>query len=146
MKRRIFVSTVESVLLYGAEAWTLTLQQEKALNGVYTRMLRVALNKSWRDHIKNIDLYAGLQKVSTKIRERRLRLAGHCARHHELMANKLVLWEPMQGRRARGRKKDTYISMLIKDTGLDNATDLRCIMQDRTAWRRLVHESRVGIG
>ena len=146
MKRRLFVSTVESVLLYGAETWTLTSQQNKALDGAYTRMLRVALNKSWKDHVKNKDLYGRLQKVSAKIRERRLRLAGHCVRHQELMANKLVLWEPSFGRRGRGRKKDSYVNMLIKDTGLDNASDLRCIMQDRTSWRRLVHESRVGVG
>ena len=116
------------------------------MDGVYTRMLRVALNKSWKDHVKNIDLYGGLQKVSSKVRERRLRLAGHCVRHQELMANKLVLWEPTRGRRGRGRKKDTFVNMLVKDTGLDNSSDLRCVMQDRTSWKRLVYESQVGIG
>ena len=30
IKRRLFVATVESVLLYGAETWTLTARQEKA--------------------------------------------------------------------------------------------------------------------
>ena len=43
LKRRLFVATVESVLLYGAETWTLTVQQEKALYGVYMRMLRISL-------------------------------------------------------------------------------------------------------
>ena len=32
------MATVESVLLYGAETWTLIAQQEKTLDGVYTRM------------------------------------------------------------------------------------------------------------
>ena len=40
-RRRLFVATVESVLLYGAETWTLTANQERALNGVYARMLRI---------------------------------------------------------------------------------------------------------
>ena len=75
LKRRLFVATVESVLLYGAEAWTLTVQQEKALDGMYTRMLRIALNVSWRDHVRNVNLYAGLPRVSTKVRKRRMRLA-----------------------------------------------------------------------
>ena len=44
LKRRMFVATVESVLLYGSEAWALTVQQERALDGVYTRMLRMVLN------------------------------------------------------------------------------------------------------
>ena len=37
LKRRLFVATVESVLLYGSEAWTLSVQDEKALDGVYIR-------------------------------------------------------------------------------------------------------------
>jgi len=97
LKRRLFVATVESVLLYGAETWTLTAQQDKALDGVYTRMLRMALNVSWREHVRNADLYAGLPKVSIKVRERRMRLAGHCVHHPELAANPLILWEPKQG-------------------------------------------------
>ena len=77
-KRRLFVATVESVLLYGAETWTLTAQQREALDGVYTRMLRIALNVSWNDYVRNVNLYGGLPRVSAKVRERRMRLAGHC--------------------------------------------------------------------
>ena len=46
LKRRLSVATVESVLLYGSEAWTLTVQQERSIDGVHTRMLRMALNVS----------------------------------------------------------------------------------------------------
>ena len=67
LKRRLFVTTVESVLLYGCEAWALTVQDEKALDGVYTRMLRVALNVTWEDHIKNVDLYGRLPRLSDTI-------------------------------------------------------------------------------
>ena len=67
LKRRLFVSTVESVLLYGSETWTLTVQDENALDGVYTQMLRKALNVSWQDHTKNIDLYGNLPRLSDKI-------------------------------------------------------------------------------
>ena len=84
LKRRLFVATVESVLLYGSEAWTLTVQDEKALNGVYTRMLRMALNISWEDHVKNVDMYGDLPRVTDKIRGRRMRQAGHCVRHHRV--------------------------------------------------------------
>ena len=72
IKRRLFVATVESVLLYGAETWTLTAQQEKALDGIYTRMLRIALNVSWNDYVRNVNLYGGLPRVSAKVRERRM--------------------------------------------------------------------------
>ena len=47
-------------------------------------MLRTALiNVSWREHISIKDLYGYLPNVSSKIRERRMRLAGHFVRHKE---------------------------------------------------------------
>lgn len=51
------MATVDSVLLYRAQTWVLTVQQEKSLDGVYTRMLWMALNVPWEIHTCNIDLY-----------------------------------------------------------------------------------------
>ena len=147
IKRRLFVSTIESVLLYGAETWTLTAQQERVLDGMYTLMLRIALNVSWSDYVRNVNLYGSLPKVSVKVRERRMRLTGHCVRHTELSANPLTLWEPKQGTARRGRSRATYISVLKKDTGLDNISELRTAMLDREVWKRVyVHGTREGIG
>jgi len=75
LKRRVFVASIESVLLYGCEAWTLTKQMELNIDGVYTRMLRKVINVSWEDHMRNIDLYGQLPRVTDKIRTRRMRLA-----------------------------------------------------------------------
>ena len=46
MKRSFFQAAVTSILLYGCTTWTLTKRLEKKLDGNYTRMLRVILNKS----------------------------------------------------------------------------------------------------
>ena len=146
LKRRLFVATVESVLLYGSEAWTLSVQDEKALDGVYTRMLRMALNISWEDHVKNVDLYGDLPRVTDKIRGRRMRLAGHCVRHPELVASELVLWEPIHGRRGRGRPHSTYIDTLKRDTGLSDVSEIRSLMGDRDMWKAAIRNSRVGVG
>ena len=146
LKRRLFIATVESVLLYGAETWTLTAQQEKALDGVYTRMLRMALGVTWMDHIRNVDLYGDLPRVTDKIRERRMRLAGHCVRHPELEANKLTLWEPTHGKARRGKKCTTYVDVLRRDCSADNTAELKTLMMDRTVWRAAIQESRVGVG
>ena len=50
MKRSFFQVAVASILRYGCTTWTLTKRLEKKLDGNYTRMLRVILNKSWRQH------------------------------------------------------------------------------------------------
>ena len=50
MKHCFFQAAVVSIMLYGCTTWTLTKRLEKKLDGNYTRMLRVILNKSWRQH------------------------------------------------------------------------------------------------
>ena len=73
---RPFRVTVESVLLYGSETWTVTKKLEKSVNGCYTRMLRTALHVHWRQHMNNQELYRSLPRVSETICARRLRLAA----------------------------------------------------------------------
>ena len=138
LKIRFFVETVESILLYGCEAWALTDALERSLDGTYTRMLRKALNIHWSSHTPNDELYGSLRKVSSTIAARRLQLAGHCFRHPEFSAQPLVLWEPKHGHRGRGRPKTTFIDTLKRDTGARDAGELASLMGDREIWRRQV--------
>ena len=78
LKRRFFQATVESVLLYGSSAWTLTKDLESRLNGTYTRMLRAVLDISWKKHPTKQALYGNLPPITKTIKERRLRFSGHC--------------------------------------------------------------------
>ena len=137
MKVRLFIATVESVYLYGSETWTLTIKTEKELNGSYTRMLCMALGVSRKDKIPNNILYGDLPKLTDKIRERRLKLAGHCYRNPELVAHKLTLWTPQQGTRSRGGRTHTYIDTLLRDTDTDNVNELSSLMADRVLWKKL---------
>ena len=43
-KIRLFITTVQSILLYGSETWTINKSFEKKLDGFYTKILRMALN------------------------------------------------------------------------------------------------------
>ena len=110
----------------------------KEINGTYTRMLRMALDVSWKERKTNLELYRNLPLVSEKIRERRMRLAGHCMRHGDEIAEKLVLWSSNDGKRSRGRPAITYIDNLLDDTGLDNIEELQMVMQDRQSWSQHV--------
>ena len=47
IKIRVFLTTAKSVLLYGAETWTITNALQKKIDGCYIRILRMALNISW---------------------------------------------------------------------------------------------------
>ena len=105
----------------------------------------MAFNVSWKEHMTNEMLYEDLPPVTLKIQQRRLRLAGHCWRHKEEIASQLVLWEPVEGKRNRGRQNTTYIDNLLQDTGMANTQELCTVMEDRTGWRKLVaHDGRPG--
>ena len=86
---------------YWQETWTITASSKKKIDGCYTRMLWMVLDSKWKDRkrnrVTNADTYGNLQHVSTKIQQRRMRLAGHIHRHNELVGHELLLWEPKHG-------------------------------------------------
>jgi len=135
VKLSFFIATVESVLLYGCESWTLTSALERSLNGCYTRMLRAVLNINWSQHIPNTELYGDLPRVADKVASRRMQLAGHCYRHPELAASGLILWEPTHGHRSRGGQRKTFIDVLKRDAGTENTSELAACMRDRVDWK-----------
>ena len=147
LKTRLFLATVESVLLYGSEAWTLTDRLNKILDGCYTRMLRMALDitVSHTQHVSNAELYGNLPKLSSKIAQRRLRFAGHCHRHQELTSNRVLFWEPTHGKANKGRPHITYPDTLCKDTGTSNKNinEVKSRMENRELWRVVVDSVRV---
>ena len=138
LKIRLFQATVESILLYGSETWTMSKSLIKKIDGCYTRMLRMVLNVNWSSHTTNRKLYGDLPRASAKIQERRMRLAGHIHRHDDLIAQKLLLWEPTQGARGRGRPALTFVDTLRGDTGLDSTGDIGRLMTDRKLWRNII--------
>ena len=130
LKRNFFRAAVESVLVYGLVSWTLTKKCEKRIDGAYTRMLRVALNKSWRDHPTNKELYGNIPKISSSIRQQRMRFAGHCWPSKEELIADVLLWNPKHGKRSQGRPRKTYIDQLLDDTGC-RLEELPNAMEDR---------------
>ena len=101
-------------------------------------MLRMALNINWKDLVNNAKVYGHLPRVTEKIRERRMRLAGHIQRHDDLVAHQLLFWEPQHGQRGPGRPHLTFVDMLKRDTDLDDTTEIQSLMADRVLWRKFI--------
>ena len=101
-----------------------------------TEVSRRVLNISKSTHVTNKILYEGIPRVSEKIAVRRMRLAGHCQRHRELLASKLVLWETTHGQRLRGRPTLTYVDILKKDAGAESTNELARCMENRDGWKQ----------
>ena len=79
--------------------------------------------------------------LSERIREARLRIAGHCVRHPEEEVSKVVLWQPAKGTTNRGRRHFTFIDNLKKDTGLESVSEIKTAMMDKATWRELVNSA-----
>ena len=141
LKRNFFRAVVESVLLYGSEAWTLTTKLERKLDGTYTRMLRVVFNISWKLHLTNKKLYGHIPTLSKTIRERRTRFAGHCFRSENEIISGVLMWMPAHGFKKRGRPKRNYIKQLTDDTGL-TVEEAKTAMKDRNIWKKIVEYAR----
>ena len=130
---RLFQATVESVLLFGAETWTIISKIQKSLDGCYTRMLGTALIVNWKEKMTKRELYGDLPLLSQKLKECRLRIAGHCLRRNGEIVSSLGLCTPLQSLhrlRKHGRPPTTYVDILGKETGL-TTDELVTTMKDR---------------
>merc|ERR1712001_159737 len=78
LKVKIFRATIEPILLYGSETWTLSRELEKRLDGTYTRLLRRAQNLSGKSHPFISQIYNKHPRVSSLVKHRRVQFAGHC--------------------------------------------------------------------
>jgi hypothetical protein len=137
LKRRLFHVTVTPVLLHGGECWPLRVHDEQLLDGAYTRLLRKALNVSWRSYTPNVELYGDLLPPSTLLRQRRIRFAGHCSRRQGWPVARLLWWKPTAKLLRGGHTRMTYVRRLELDTRR-RAAQLRELANDRDSWRALI--------
>ena len=140
-RESLLQAAVVSILLYGCTTWTLTKRLEKKLDANYTRMLRVILNKSWRQHPTRHQLYGNLPPITKTIQVRRTRHAGHCWRSRDDLISDVLQWTPTYGRAKAGRPARTYIQQLCEDTGC-SPEDVPEAMNDREKWRERVRDIR----
>ena len=135
LKVRIFRATIEPILLYGSETWTLPVRLEKRLDGCYTRLLMRVQNLSWKKHPTLKVIYGKLVPASSLVRQRRVQFAGHCQRASNEIISSLILWKPRAAGR-RGRKL-TFPDIISRDTGI-RPEDLKAAMEDRDVWKSFV--------
>ena len=119
MKCSFFRAVIVSILLYECTTWTETKRIEKKIDGHYTRMLRVILNKSWRQHHTKQQLYGHVPPITKTIQIRRTRHAGHRWRSRDKLIRDVLLWTPSHGQAKDDQPESTYSSsVLIRDVAL----------------------------
>ena len=109
-----------SVVTYASETWKMTSRIAKKLDVFQQRCLRIILCVSYWDHITNeILLRGGSRKLHDIVVEQRFSMAGHISRLlEERPAKTAMTWTPSEGRRGRGRPKETWRIKFCKDRSL----------------------------
>lgn len=141
-KIRLFNSNVKSLLLYGAETWRTIKTTTRKIQTFINSCLRRILQIRWPDTIRNCDLLQRTNQlpVEQEIRKRKWRWIGHTLRKPSTSITRQALtWNP-QGKRKRGRPKNTWRRDLAADTKEMGYTwkELEKIAQDRGHWRKVV--------
>ena len=137
--------TVESVLHYGCETWTIQRTRDKEKHKSLGRMLHKNVEDSHEceletthDKQRTVWWVGGIPYITSKITTSILRFAGHCKRAKECPVSKLVTWQPTQGRRTQGRPMKTYVDLLQDDTGYQT-NEIETTMNDRRLWRAIIN-------
>ena len=91
--------------------------------------------------ISNDDLCDKLSETAAALKDRRLRSVGHMWRTKEEPVCQLLIWEPKQRTRKRGRPAITYVDQLKNDTGLPTK-ELKNTMEDQEIRKILVDDVR----
>ena len=141
-KIRIFNTNVKSVLLYGAETWRTTVTTTKRIQTFINNCLRRILHIRWPDKISNEELRQQTRQkpAGADIQQRRWRWIGHTLRKPSTNTTRQALrWNP-QGKRKRGRPRNTWRRDLDTDAKKMGHTwgQLERLAQDRDSWRNLV--------
>ena len=85
----------------------------------------------------NKELYSDIPQITTKIKARRLTLAGHCKRAEGCIVSKLVMRRSTREARSKGRPKKTYVDLLEDGTGYA-VNEVENSVQDKRLWRAIV--------
>jgi hypothetical protein len=148
LKIKIHKSVILQVILYGWEAWSLTLKEEHRLRVFENRVLRRIFGPkrdedgSWRklhnDELRNLYSSPNIVRV---IESRRTRWAGHVARMGEGRGVYRVLVRRLGGKGPLGRSRrrwENNIKMDLREIGINTANWIQ-LAQDRVQWRACVN-------
>ena len=139
-KIRILRTNVLAVLFYGCETWRMTKADEKKIDIFLHKCIRRILKIRWPMKISNEELRqkTRMQQASKEVKRRRWKWIGHVLRMEPSRHPRIALtWKP-QGKRKRGRPKETWRMTTERERqqlGLTSWSEARTAALERRGWR-----------
>ena len=141
-KSRYSLRIMETLLLpykYGYLNSGVTKEIQRKIQTFVNRCLRYILRIWWPNIIFKKDLWkvTGQEDIYVEIRKRKFRWIGHTLRKENGEITKAaLLWNP-QGKRKRGRPRNSWRRSVIKEAGR-SWNELRFLAADRQKWKGLI--------
>ena len=145
-KLQLYNTLILSILLYGAETWTLKKADENRLLVFEMACLRKIMGVTRLDKIRNQKIRETLghnRTVLDIIRDRRLKYFGHIIRMGNERFPKIALEGRTHGTRPRGRPSKKWTNCLRDDCSarnVDRLTDATHLASNRSAWQDIVRQ------
>ena len=135
LRLRLYIVSVCSIMTYGSEAWNLTKEVKKKLNGANSQMLSAITGKSYREEAVEATCSFNLLRA---IRARRLQWLGHILRLDEDRLLQRAVHH-VYNNRCDG-------DILSDAPRTDSWAELKMWGADREKWRTRVRETRSKVG
>jgi len=150
LKLRLKDTTIDKVLTYASETWTLTTRDRKQLNvferKVYRRILDPVYDnekENWRI-LTNKEIYTSVKKLTIieTIRLNRLRWFGHVQRMEENRIPKRVLYVNLGTTRLRGRPRNRWQDGVREGGRIVGGERWQEKVHNREEWKKLLRMAR----
>ena len=135
------------VLLYATETYVINAALKNKIHAFQTQCLRIILNISRDDHVRNEYIYkqTNTKPLMQRVTKTQLAFLGHSIRRNkDNLIQQYCLYAPAHGRRRRGRQKATYqqhtAKMIYGNASVEEKV-MRDAAGDRVAWRKVVKDA-----
>lgn len=132
---------VWSVLLYGAETWTLKSSSVNKIEAfemwMYRRMLRVP----WTDRVTNDEILRRIgrdRELMLNVKKKKTSYFGHIMRNSKYQLLQLIVEGKIEGKRGMGRKQMSWLRNIRDWTGLRTIGELVHTATDREMYGNMV--------
>ncbi len=137
VRLRVLKCYVWSTMMYGCEAWTISGDMIRKLEAAETWFYRRMLRITWTDRVTNEDVYSRMnaeKSLMNTIVQRQMSFLGHVVRKDSL--ENLVVTGFVDGKRARGRQRETFLTYLSKRKNT-SPIELLHLAKQKDIWSKL---------
>ncbi|KAI4468178.1 hypothetical protein MML48_2g00010220 [Holotrichia oblita] len=138
----VYKAVYRPILTYGCESWIVTEQEKRQVGAVEMKYLRKVRGVTKRDRMRNEDIRRDLEiePIEKFIEQRQLGWWGHLQRMNNSTQVKKAWEAKAQGRRGRGRPKQTWSGVVGKIIVQRNLEwrEARRLAQRRKDWNKWI--------